>query len=65
MALENVLAVEFLPFLFTLSFFFFLLRSGHMPGRQQGWRICVKEGKMKRTLRITSQGPVFENLMCF
>lgn len=36
-----------------------------MPGRQQGWKICVKEGKMKRILRITSQDPVSENLMCF
>ena len=42
---KNALAAGIPPFLFTLSFFFFLLRSGHMPGRQQDWRICVNNGK--------------------
>jgi len=36
---------EFCHFFFTLSFF--LLRSGYMLGRQQGWRICVIEGKKR------------------
>ena len=49
--------------LFHFSFFCYgatIYRDGNRVGR-----ICNKEGKMKRTLRITSQGPVSENLMCF
>lgn len=55
----------FRRFFLLFYFSFFMLQSGHMPGRQQDWRICIKKSKMKRTLRITSQGPVSENLMCF
>lgn len=49
--------------LFHFSFFccgVVICRDGSRSGR-----ICIKESKMKRTLRITSQGPVPEDLMCF
>lgn len=35
--------VSFYSFIFHFSFF--MLRNGHMPGRQQGWRICINNGK--------------------
>lgn len=55
----------FRRFFLLFHFSFFCCGSTiYWDGSRVG-RICIKEGKMKRTLRITSQGPVSENLMCF